>query len=92
MKPHPIINGPVQVIAELVPAKLKYLTSRIAYLIENGINPREILALDFYKQAAREMKERIALYIGEHISEKIWRVLSFYLCSNSPYGTENTRL
>ncbi len=75
MKPHPILTGLCKLLQELVPAKLKYLTSRIAYLIEMVSIPEKSLLWTFTNKAAREMKERIALYIGEHISEKIWRVL-----------------
>lgn len=64
-------GGPLFVVAGAGTGKTKTLTSRIAYLIMNGVEPHKILAVTFTNKAAREMKHRVVEMTGPH-AMSVW--------------------
>jgi len=66
------IEDTLIIIAGPGSGKTRVITSKIAHLQKNGVNPREIIAVTFTNKAAKEMKERLINELGEDAVKKMW--------------------
>lgn len=65
-------DGPLLVIAGAGSGKTRVLTFKVAYLLEHGYRPWEVLALTFTNKAAKEMNNRITQIVGDGTANGLW--------------------
>jgi DNA helicase II / ATP-dependent DNA helicase PcrA len=65
-------SGPVLVIAGAGSGKTRVIVHRVAFMIENGINPDDILLLTFTRKAAGEMLGRVQQLLNDNSAQKVF--------------------
>lgn len=66
------INGPVLVIAGAGSGKTRVIVHRVAYMMENGISPGDMLLLTFTRKAANEMLGRVQQLLEDNAAQKVF--------------------
>ena len=64
--------GTMLILAGAGSGKTRVLTTRIANLVHNGVNPYSIMAVTFTNKAAKEMRERLGKILGDNTVKKMW--------------------
>jgi DNA helicase-2/ATP-dependent DNA helicase PcrA len=65
------IHGPLLILAGAGTGKTRVLTARISYMVNEGINPKNILSVTFTNKAANEMRERIKGMVRDGLGKKV---------------------
>jgi DNA helicase-2/ATP-dependent DNA helicase PcrA len=72
---------PAMVASTVGSGKTRCITYRIAYLLSQGVDPHEILAITFTNKAATEMKERVASMVRRSVAKRVWISTFHSMCA-----------
>lgn len=75
------INGYYLILAGAGTGKTKTLVSRVAYMLDNGVNGNNILLLTFTNKAAQEMKDRVCKLVGHALGNNVTATTFHSFCA-----------